>query len=58
MLFRYSLKQECEAAALECAVYRAISDGCLTADLGGSLSTRQMADEIIDHLPGGFYLGM
>jgi 3-isopropylmalate dehydrogenase len=58
MLFRYSLKQECEAAALECAVYRAISDGCLTADLGGSLSTHQMADEIIDHLPGGFYLGM
>ena len=58
MLFRYSLKQECEAAALECAVYRAISDGCLTADLGGSLSTQQMADEIIDHLPGGFFLGI
>ncbi len=58
MLFRYSLKQECEAAALECAVYRAISDGCLTADLGGTLSTQQMADEIIDHLPGGFYLGI
>jgi 3-isopropylmalate dehydrogenase len=58
MLFRYSLKQECEAAALECAVYRAISDGCLTADLGGGLSTQQMADEIIDHLPGGFFLGI
>ena len=39
MLLRYSLNLECEAAALERAVYRAISDGCRTADLGGTLST-------------------
>jgi 3-isopropylmalate dehydrogenase len=58
MLFRYSLKLECEAAALEYAVSQAISHGCLTADLGGNLSTQQMANEIIDHLPGGFFIGI
>ncbi|MCS7011221.1 MAG: 3-isopropylmalate dehydrogenase [Anaerolineales bacterium] len=47
MLLRYSLGLEVEAAALEQAVEQAISDGCRTADLGGSLTTRQMTDEIL-----------
>jgi 3-isopropylmalate dehydrogenase len=47
LLLRYSLKLEKEAAALEAAVDKAISAGCRTADLGGSLSTRLMTDEIM-----------
>ncbi len=58
LMLRYSLKLDCEAAAVEHAVERAIADGCLTADLGGKLSTQQMTDEIIDRLPGGFFLGI
>lgn len=58
LMLRHSLKLECEAAAVEHAVECAIADGCLTADLGGSLSTQQMTDEIIERLPGGFFLGI
>jgi 3-isopropylmalate dehydrogenase len=47
MLLRYSLKLEAEAAAIEYAVDIAITSGARTGDLGGKLSTRQMADEII-----------
>ncbi|MCX7755521.1 MAG: 3-isopropylmalate dehydrogenase [Anaerolineales bacterium] len=50
LLLRHSLGLETEAAALEQAVEQAISDGCRTADLGGSLSTRQMTDEIIHRM--------
>jgi 3-isopropylmalate dehydrogenase len=50
MLLRYSLKLEAEAARVESAVDRAIAAGCLTADLGGRLGTRAMADEIIRRL--------
>jgi 3-isopropylmalate dehydrogenase len=50
LLLRYSLRLEVEAAALESAVDRAIADGCRTADLGGTLTTREMADEIIANL--------
>jgi 3-isopropylmalate dehydrogenase len=47
MLLRYSLRLDAEAKALEEAVYRAISDGALTADLaapGKSITTRAAAD--------------
>jgi 3-isopropylmalate dehydrogenase len=47
MLLRYSLKLEAEARSIEAAVDQVITAGCRTADLGGSLSTRQMADEIL-----------
>jgi len=47
LLLRYSLKLEREAAALEAAVDTAITEGARTADLGGQLTTRQMADEVI-----------
>ena len=47
MLLRYSLKLELEAASIEKAVEVAITAGARTGDLGGKLTTRQMADEII-----------
>ena len=50
LLLRYSLKLEEEAQAIESAVNQAITDGARTADLGGTLTTRQMTDEIITHL--------
>jgi 3-isopropylmalate dehydrogenase len=50
LLLRHSLHLEKEAATVEAAVDSAIADGCRTADLGGKLTTRQMADEIINRL--------
>lgn len=50
LLLRHSLGLEAEAACIEQAVESAIADGARTADLGGKLSTRQMADEIIARL--------
>jgi len=50
MLLCYSLGLEAEAAAVEKAVDETITAGCRTADLGGKLGTRQMADEIIARL--------
>jgi 3-isopropylmalate dehydrogenase len=50
MLLRYSLHLQKEADAVDTAVSRAIAQGCRTADLGGNLSTQQMADEIIQRL--------
>jgi len=50
MLLRYSLGLESEAAAIEKAADETITAGCRTADIGGKLSTHQMADEIIARL--------
>jgi 3-isopropylmalate dehydrogenase len=50
MLLRYSLGLEAEAASIEQAVEEAISAGARTGDLGGSLKSRQMADEIIKRM--------
>lgn len=50
MLLRYSLKLEAEAASIENAVDATITVGARTADIGGKLTTRQMADEIIKNL--------
>jgi 3-isopropylmalate dehydrogenase len=50
MLLRHSLGLAAEAAAIEAAVDRAITDGCRTGDLGGSLTTTKMADEIVKRL--------
>jgi 3-isopropylmalate dehydrogenase len=47
LLLRYSLRREEEAAAVEHAVEEAITEGCRTVDLGGTLGTKSMADEII-----------
>jgi 3-isopropylmalate dehydrogenase len=50
MLLRHSLKLEEEAIAIEMAVLDAIHTGARTGDLGGRLTTRQMADNIIQRL--------
>src|SRR5512147_538013 len=50
MLLRHSLKLEAEAAAVEKAVDQTITDGCRTGDIGGKLSTKQMADEILTRI--------
>jgi 3-isopropylmalate dehydrogenase len=50
MLLRHTLGLESEAATIEAAVERTITDGARTADLGGKLSTTQMADEILKRL--------
>jgi 3-isopropylmalate dehydrogenase len=50
MMLRHSLGLPAEAKAIEDAVDRAITDGCRTRDLGGSLSTTQMTDEILKRL--------
>lgn len=50
MLLRYSLKLEAEAALVEKVVNEVITAGARTVDLGGKLTTRQMADEIIQRL--------
>lgn len=50
LLLRYGLQLENEAAMVESAVDKAISAGLRTTDLGGTLSTREMAQGIIDRL--------
>jgi 3-isopropylmalate dehydrogenase len=46
MLLRHSLGFSEEAAAVERAVDSAIADGLRTADLGGTLKTRDMGDAV------------
>ena len=50
MMLRHSFKMEAEAASIETSVDKVISDGARTMDLGGTLTTRQMADEILKRL--------
>jgi len=50
MLLRHSLGLEAEAATIEKAVDETITAGARTGDLGGKLSTKQMANEIIQRL--------
>lgn len=49
LLLRYSLKLQEEAAALENAVDKAIQARACTPDLGGKLSTSQVADYMLEH---------
>jgi 3-isopropylmalate dehydrogenase len=51
MMLRHSLGLAAEAKAIEDAVDRAIADGCRTRDLGGTLATPQMTDEVLRRLP-------
>jgi 3-isopropylmalate dehydrogenase len=44
------LKLESEACAIEKAVDKVITNGGRTTDIGGKLTTRQMADEIIKRI--------
>jgi 3-isopropylmalate dehydrogenase len=50
LLLRYSLALEEEAAAIENAVDGAIAHGARTVELGGRLTTREMADAIIEFM--------
>ena len=50
LMLRHSFKLEAEAQSIEKAVEQTITDGARTADIGGKLTTRQMADEIIKRL--------
>lgn len=50
MLCRHSLGLNDEAALIEKAVDETITQGARTADIGGKLTTRQMADEIISRM--------
>jgi 3-isopropylmalate dehydrogenase len=50
LLLRHTLGLEAEAAMIEKAVDQTITEGARTADLGGKLSTTQMADEILKRL--------
>jgi 3-isopropylmalate dehydrogenase len=50
LLLRHSLGLVTEAAAVEAAVDAALTDGLRTADLGGSLTTREMGDAIRQRL--------
>jgi len=49
LMLRYSLKLEDESVLIEQAVDETITQGARTMDLGGTLTTRQMTDEIIKH---------
>jgi 3-isopropylmalate dehydrogenase len=50
MLLRHSLGLAAEAAAIEKAVDETITAGARTADLGGKLGTRAMAEEILKRI--------
>jgi len=50
MLLRHSLGLEAEAAAVESAVDRALSNGARTRDLGGELSTSGMGQAVLAEL--------
>ena len=50
MMYRYSFEQPGIAEKIEQAVFKTISDGVRTADIGGSDSTMQMSDAIIANL--------
>jgi 3-isopropylmalate dehydrogenase len=52
LLLRYSLNLPDAASRIEAAVDKAISDGLRTVDLGGSLTSQQMTDEVLERING------
>ncbi len=50
MMLRHGLGMEPQAAAIESAVDRALAEGLRTADLGGSASTEQATQAVLNHL--------
>ena len=50
LLLRHGLSRAAEAAAIESAVDRALSDGLRTTDLGGSATTAQATEAVLAHL--------
>ena len=47
MMLRYSLEQEEAADRIEAAVSKALADGARSFDLGGNMTTSEMADAVI-----------
>ncbi len=50
LMLRYSLHMDREATMIEQAVDQSITDGCRTLDMGGSLSTSAMTEEILKRM--------
>jgi 3-isopropylmalate dehydrogenase len=50
LMLRHGLGMEAEASAVESAVDRALADGLRTSDLGGTASTREATQAVLDHL--------
>jgi 3-isopropylmalate dehydrogenase len=50
MMLRHGLAWESEAAAIESAVDRALGEGLRTSDLGGTATTRDATDAVLQHL--------
>jgi 3-isopropylmalate dehydrogenase len=50
LMLRHTFKLETEAAAIESAVNQAITEGCRTKDLGGKMTTAEMAGEVVKRL--------
>jgi len=50
MLLRHSLNDSANAARIEAAVAKALTTGARTPDMGGTTSTREMGDAVIEAL--------
>jgi len=50
MMLRHGLEMEAEAAAVESAVDKALANGLRTADLGGTATTREATQAVLEHL--------
>jgi 3-isopropylmalate dehydrogenase len=50
MMLRHGLEMEAEAAAVESAVDNALAKGLRTADLGGTATTREATQAVLEHL--------
>ena len=50
MLLRHSFGREADAARIEAAVGKALTDGIRGGDLGGTLGTRAIGDAILERL--------
>ena len=50
LMLRHGLGLEAEAATVESAVDRALAEGLRTADLGGSATTQEAAQAVLNHL--------
>jgi 3-isopropylmalate dehydrogenase len=50
LMLRHGLEMEAEAAAVESAVDKALAKGLRTADLGGTATTREATQAVLEHL--------
>ena len=50
LMLRHGLEMEAEAAAVESAVDKALAQGLRTADLGGTATTREATQAVLEHL--------